>query len=123
MRPDLLRLFSFLAVLAVALPASCGGPDDVGASGLTVGGRCSADVDCRHRCLTGGDFPGGYCSVSCRDDRDCPEGTICGEKDGGVCLLACTLPADCHALGSDYTCDAKGRKGIPDAKALVCVGD
>lgn len=113
----------WLAALAVAVAVSCGGDGDVGSRGGLVGGRCMADRDCSHRCLMGGDFPGGYCSLACSTDADCPGGTVCIEKEGGVCLLKCDLPADCASLGDGYGCKGKKRKGIADAEALVCIAD
>jgi hypothetical protein len=109
-------------LLAGAIGMACGG-DDVGPGSQTVGGRCASDRDCEGRCLLGGDYPGGYCSLFCRDDRDCPKGALCMEDSGGVCLVTCALPADCGPFGPGYKCEAKKRRTIPETRAPVCVGD
>ena len=110
------------AVLSLAGAVGCGSKD-VGANGDLVGGRCVTDVDCRKRCLQGGDFPGGFCSVSCLVDADCPSGTVCIDKMAGVCLLPCAQPADCQFLGAGYKCDSKDRKSAKGVKVPVCIGE
>lgn len=106
----------FVSLFMVAVFAcSDDGPNDL------VGGSCVDDRDCQERCLQGGDYPGGFCSVTCRDDVDCPEDTICVDKDNGVCVFPCDAVADCDFLGgADYTCratdDWAGRE------VLVCLG-
>ncbi len=116
-----MRLLGIL-VLLVALPAACH-DDNVGSNGDLVGGRCTIDTDCRKRCLQGGEFPGGYCSLTCQADADCPSGSVCIDKSGGVCLLGCLQPTDCAGLGVGYKCEAKERKSIKGAKIAVCIGD
>lgn len=121
------------AAIAAALLIGCGddpsGPfsDDpntnsagVGWKGTVVGGACAVHADCAGGsiCLRGGDFPGGTCSVSCRDDGDCPTGSACVDKDGGVCLMTCTVSRDCRA---GYQCDGKDRR--TKGKVFVCIED
>lgn len=98
--------------LLVFLFAGCGDDAEV------VGGSCRNQGDCQERCLSGKDYPGGMCSVSCRDSRDCPSDTVCSKKDGGVCMALCSYDDDCRR---DYECKDKGLKGEP-GEALMCVG-
>ena len=95
--------------------AACGG-DDVGNDGATVGGPCVDAADCESRCLVGGDFPQGTCSLACNTDNDCPDGTFCIDAEGGVCLLGCALPADCRG---GYNCEGKTNRGH-GGDSLVC---
>jgi hypothetical protein len=59
------------------------------------------------------------CTLECRDDRDCPEGSACIDKDSGLCMLLCHFDNDCRR---DYKCDDKDRRGA-SGKATVCVKD
>ncbi len=106
----------WIAYLAlVALAAACGG--GVGNDGAAVGGSCDGPGDCVERCLTGGDFPQGTCSVACADDGDCPGGSYCVDASGGgSCLLACQLDLDCRP---GYSCGTRDRVGAP-GEAAVC---
>lgn len=112
----MMKVCLFVSLFMVAVVA-CGddGPSDV------VGGACLDDRDCVERCLRGGEYPGGFCSLSCRDDSDCTDDSICVEKDGGVCLFPCGGAADCDFLGNNYICtdenDWAGRR------VLVCLGN
>lgn len=103
--------------LALLLVGACGG--GVGNEGDLVGGPCQTDRDCAEGCVTGGDFPGGTCTVRCRDDHDCPSGTACIDEEGGICLLLCHFDTDCR-IG--YSCDDKSREGH-SGKATVCIDD
>lgn len=104
-----------LTSLTSFLLLACGS-SDVGTNGGLVGGACATDRDCESRCQTGGSFPGGTCTVSCRVDDDCPGGTFCIDTEGGICLLACELPRDCRA---GYTCKGRPNRGRP-GESLVC---
>jgi hypothetical protein len=110
-------------VLALAGAFAGCGDDGVGPGSPLVGGRCVVDRDCDRRCLTGGDFPGGYCSASCTRDDDCPRGAVCVDKQGGVCLLSCGHHDDCRALGPRYRCKAEDSRGVRNFKQPVCIGD
>ena len=92
-------------------------PGDIGNDGALVGGSCRNGRDCVERCVRGGDFPGGTCTVDCRDDRDCPETTYCVDKAGGVCLLACGHNEECRG---GYSCDNTDREGA-DGRVHVCI--
>ena len=102
-----------LRVLVLSLPfvffmgLACHG-GDVGNDSDLVGGSCRDSRDCVERCVEGGDFPGGTCTVECRDDRDCPAGTWCVSKAGGVCLLECYVDEDCRG---GYECKNTDREG------------
>jgi hypothetical protein len=96
-------------------------PDLAGLQTTVVGGPCVDRNDCAagSRCLTGGDFPGGICTTPCAADSPCPRGSVCVDEAEGVCLLACTSPADCRA---GYGCKGKPRKSTA-GDALVCFKD
>jgi len=102
------------------LLAACGGHDE-GSIDDVVGSPCASDRDCDSRCyIDPNDYPGGFCSMSCQSDDDCPADTFCIEKDGGVCLFAC--PAfECARLGNGWECKDKGR--ISGGSITVCIGD
>ncbi len=112
---------TLLLALALALIGchQCGPGDDVGWSSDLVGGDCNRDRDCVDRCLGGGSFPHGTCSVGCDYDGDCPEYTRCVNVDGGVCLLACDDDDECR---DDYGCHDRDRHGH-DGVVLVCIDD
>ena len=110
------------ALLGLWVGASCGhggGCGGVGFDSDLVGGPCLDDRDCMDRCLRGGDYPDGTCTVSCSDDVDCPDSTWCVDKAGGVCLLGCGRDDDCRP---GYDCkDVKREHGGGDA--AVCIRD
>jgi len=109
-----LRLMMMLALVAFA---ACHG--GVGPDSALVGASCRDHGDCEERCVRGGDFPGGTCTVDCRDDRDCPDGSWCIDKAGGVCLPACDYDEDCRG---GYDCESKRREGHGGHRH-VCIGD
>lgn len=92
---------------------------DVGNDGPLVGGSCRNSGDCVERCVKGGEFPGGTCTVDCRHDGDCPDATYCVRKAGGVCLLACGHSEDCRG---GYECRNTDREGEP-GRVHVCIDD
>ncbi len=96
----------------------CGGPS-VGNEGVTVGGSCANNDDCDERCVSGGDYPQGTCTVACDVDEDCPADTYCIDKEGGICLLGCSLPSDCRG---GYTCKGEENRGH-GGDSLVCIAD
>lgn len=103
---------------AILLAMGCGG--GVGPGGALVGGTCNSDRECARRCITGDDnYPGGYCTVSCNNDNDCPGGTVCIVDNGGMCAVTCRVNADCAGFGRGFLCDARDRHGAPGG-ALVC---
>lgn len=109
--------FVFVAFASMALFIACS--DDVGLEGALVGGECRDDFDCDERCVRGGDFPGGMCTIRCRDSRDCPRGTWCIDEAGGVCALSCRDDLDCRR---GYECDDERLRG-DRGREWVCIGD
>lgn len=100
--------------------AACGGHGE-GDIDEVVGAACATDRDCDSRCyLDNKDFPGGFCSLSCQTDKDCPIDTYCMSTAGGVCLYACP-PFDCNRLGPAWTCRDKSRE--TGGTVSVCIGD
>jgi hypothetical protein len=121
------RLASILFVLAAATLAACGddgssggSADGIGNDGDVVGGPCDAETACAEgsECISGGDFPGGMCTVSCSADADCPEGTYCISNEGGICMLPCDSKADCR---DGFQCEGKSKEDGAGEKK-VCNG-
>jgi len=101
-----------LTVLSLAL-ASCA---------PTVQAGCSSDEDCAKRCVSGDrELPGGLCTLSCDRNDDCPGGTFCVDKLGGICLVACSSMQECADFHSGYIC--KDKKDVEGKPQLVCLGD
>ena len=110
--------FIMLMICSLALlvaVAGCGG------DGEAVGAACERDGDCFSggRCLTGNKFPGGTCTISCRDHDDCPSYAACIDRDEGVCLPGCARSSDCRP---GYRCDDQKSEGKFD-KSYVCIND
>ena len=93
-------------MIVVLALAACSGSD----VSRSLGARCTSDSDCAQRCmLPSGDWPGGFCTVSCRGDSDCPEGGVCIDQLAGeVCAFSCTSNSDCTFLGAGYNCQTAG---------------
>jgi hypothetical protein len=106
-----------LALICFALVTMACGGENVGTEGDVVGGPCASNGDCEYRCQTGGDFPQGTCIKPCNTDDDCPGGSHCIDRDGGICLLACDRPADCRR---EYNCEGKENRGH-GGDSLVCI--
>jgi|SRR5690348_9267266 hypothetical protein len=109
----------FLVSLCVLVLAGCGGhgPGDIDE---VVGAACDSDRECDARCYQGGDFPGGFCSLPCETDNDCPGDTYCIRESDGVCMYAC--PAfDCRRLGPGWGCRDKERES--GGHVSVCAGN
>lgn len=107
-------LRSSVLLLTLLTATAC---HDVGVDGGLVGGSCRDDRDCVERCVDGGKFPDGTCTVDCRDDRDCPADTFCIREKGGVCLLACDVDDECRG---GYDCKNEDREGR-SGKIEVCI--
>lgn len=111
-----MRNLPVLILLALALTGlSCD------STSRSVGAACIDDFDCRDRCL--GNWPGGFCTLSCRDDRDCPTDAACVDSRGGICLLLCRDSRECRDIlgDNDYKCD--DRRTVHRDEADVCVPD
>lgn len=104
-----------LMVLVAGMALGCDTTD------RAVGAACGDDFDCQDRCLR--DWPGGFCTLSCRDNRDCPRDAVCVESRGDVCMLLCGNSGECKDwLGdNDYACH--GRRDVHDERWDVCVPD
>lgn len=113
------RILGSAALLALAGGvAGCGG-DEIS---RTLGAACDSHADCDDRCLPPtDDYPGGFCSVDCASERDCPSNATCVDKEGGVCLFECSGAEDCAFLGAGWSC--KLVDALPDGTRLVCIGD
>jgi hypothetical protein len=97
---------------------ACGGHDE-GSIDDVIGSSCTSDRDCDTRCYLGGDFPGGFCSVPCQTDLDCPADAYCIAESDGVCMFAC--PAfDCFRLGPGWACRDKDHQS--GGTVNVCSG-
>ncbi len=100
------------AVLLVSMLLLGCGKSDVS---RTLGARCESERECDDLCLTGDDFPDGFCSVSCDSDDDCPDDARCVRHQGGRCLFACDRDEDCEFLGDKWEC-----KDESNASGQVC---
>jgi len=75
----------------------------------TIGASCSAVYTCGGgidaMCLTGNDWPGGYCSEECSLLNLCANGNWCYPENilatSGYCVDACSTDGDCRP---GYTC-------------------
>ena len=106
-------------ILVILFATACGhGNGDID---RLEGAACISDRDCDHLCYQGGDFPGGFCSVPCATDLDCPADSLCMSEAGGVCMFTCP-PFDCGYLGTGWVCKDRDLRGT-DGKANVCIGD
>ena len=87
-----------------------------------LGARCDSSNECDDRCLgPSSDWPGGFCTVHCEIDLDCPEDSACVEEEGGVCAYACTADASCGFLGVGYGCKERMARGGAGMR-FVCRG-
>lgn len=89
----------------------------------TLGARCESKSDCDDRCLSGPDYPGGMCTLTCEDDGDCPGSARCIDEEGGVCLYDCEIDPDCEFLGVGWECKQRKLREDDQREALVCRGD
>ncbi|MBV8758151.1 MAG: hypothetical protein JO257_12770 [Deltaproteobacteria bacterium] len=88
----------------------------------TLGARCDKTAECNERCLVpSGDWPGGFCTVTCDSAANCPTDSTCIDEQGGVCAFSCVGDADCAFLGTGYTCKSVDSHGA-GAKVMVCRG-
>lgn len=112
-----LLLAGFFSIAAMALASSgC-----AGYAGDAVGAPCRDHSDCpgNGRCLRGGDFPDGTCTIPCDGHYDCPGFAACIDKEGGVCLETCSRDRDCR---SRYECSEERNRGS-SGRTPVCIGD
>lgn len=86
-----------------------------------IGATCFDDRDCLSECARGDDFPGGFCTLSCRSDLDCTSDTLCADTHDGVCLFPCDSSAECGFLGPAYFCREK--RDFRNFRIVVCMSD
>jgi hypothetical protein len=88
-----------------------------------LGARCDGSSECDDRCLPESEgYPGGICTVVCETGAECPSGSSCVEREGGVCLFECTSDGDCTFLGTGWRCQDVDRRGPPAGKVKICRG-
>lgn len=88
----------------------------------TLGARCERTNDCDERCLLPSrNTPGGFCSLSCSKNDDCPGDSVCVDRDGGICLVQCKLDANCDFLGTGWYCEELDGKDV--MKVTACYGE
>jgi hypothetical protein len=90
----------------------------------SVGARCDLSSECEDRCLAPSiDWPGGFCTLTCDADNDCPDDTACViEGDSGICAFICTASLGCTFLGEGYDCVEVPRQMQNGSPAKVCRG-
>lgn len=87
---------------------------DAGLPPTNVGATCDEDADCdgpAQMCVLGWGpfaFPAGYCTSSCLDATECPDGSSCVSfgSTSGLCLLDCNAASVCP---SGLGCSRGGR--------------
>ncbi len=102
--------------LLVAGVAACSLSADVSRE---LGARCDSHDDCDERCISS--YPGGFCSLSCNDDDDCPATSACVDVEAGVCLFTCDSSAQCDFLGPGWLCEQVDQ--LPSEEVMACIGD
>jgi hypothetical protein len=84
---------------------SCSNFTCVATASNDIGDPCTQDNQCGPGgvCGLNPNFKDGYCTKSCMFDNDCPSGSHCGNKSGGVgeCLANCLSDNDCR---DGYAC-------------------
>jgi hypothetical protein len=105
-----------VAILVIAL-AGCQSSD----VSRELGARCDSHDECDVRCLSGADWPGGFCTTACETDNDCPEDAVCLEEEGGTCAFLCVTDAGCGFLGQGYGCKERDARGGVGTR-MVCRG-
>ena len=105
-------------VLVLGLIAACQSSD----VSRAVGARCDSNADCDQKCETPSTaWPGGFCTVLCDSNANCPDNTVCVDEDGGICVFTCAADPDCTFLGA-YSCKQLDSRG-GGAKVNACRGN
>lgn len=81
---------------ACADASTCGRPD----SPATTAWECLSETDLTTEPTA---LPGGYCTLQCAGQEDCPQGSLCL---GGYCYDTCSRESDCR--GGAWHCTALG---------------
>jgi hypothetical protein len=89
-----------------------------------LGARCDLNAECDERCLTPStDWPGGFCTITCDSDADCPSDAACvNEENSAVCAYTCMVDAGCAFLGAGYKCSERDHHSATAGKVFVCRG-
>ncbi len=85
-----------------------------------LGAPCAHDADCAGgRCLTGPDYPNGYCSADCSGEVACPAGAVCTAFGGGPfhCYGPCMIDSDCRVADGLVCCFTCGMQHYCGPKA------
>lgn len=108
------------ALIALLATAACQSSD----VSREIGARCDDQAECDDRCLTpSDDWPGGFCTLTCDSDGDCPGGAACiADGNDGVCAFTCEIESHCEFLGAGYSCTARDAHPDGAPKAMVCRG-
>ena len=108
------------AWIALALLAGCQSSD----VSRELGARCDKSSECEERCLApSADWPGGFCTISCDTDADCPSDSACVNEDSGaICAFVCATDGSCGFLGMGYTCKERDEHATGAGKVMVCRG-
>lgn len=107
-----------IAILVLAL-SGCQSSD----VSRSLGARCDLTAECDDRCLPpSASWPGGFCTLTCDSDADCPTGAACIDEEGGVCAFTCSTDPGCAFLGADYRCLDFDRHGDVGNRVAVCRG-
>ena len=86
-----------------------------------LGARCDKTDDCNERCLV--EWTGGFCTITCDTDGDCPDGSACIDEMGtGVCAFRCSGDPSCGFLGDGYTCQERDGHATGSTKVNACRG-
>lgn len=109
-----------LLACALALSTACQSSD----VSREVGARCDRAADCDDMCLgPSEDWPGGFCTVDCDTDADCPADAACiDDGEAGVCAFTCATDPGCQFLGNGYTCNERNAHEADAPPVLVCRG-
>ena len=87
-----------------------------------LGARCDVKEECDERCLAPDPrFPGGFCTLSCATDDDCPSQALCIEDEGGVCVFGCRIAQSCDFLGEGWSC-RPATANADGSEVMVCIG-
>jgi hypothetical protein len=118
------RVLAIAAITALACALACALGCSSGSDvSRTLGARCDSAGECDDRCLPDGTaFPGGFCSLSCEGNDDCPDDARCADVEAGVCLFECADDAQCAFLGEGWRCRELALREDGARKAKVCLG-
>lgn len=107
-------------LLLLALASACQDSD----VSRALGARCDRSAECEDRCLAPSeDWPGGFCTLTCDTDADCPNDAACiDESSSGVCAFTCVGDTGCVFLGGGYTCIERDAHEAGASPVKVCRG-